>query len=449
MSAFEVQSSESLHVLNRVTWGARPRDLERIAAIGIGAFIDQQLQPESIPDPFIDSYIAARRIFAMNVRELDQGDYSTTLNTMLGARLMRAVYSERQLFERMVEFWTDHFNIPIGDLLSYKIVDDRAEPRIVFADQPNIQLFMRPQPDVYLIVRRPFWVELPFDVTWFAEPGASAQMRITGYTRLDTGQGWNVWDTDQSLITTAQTPDSQQSSVGITFYYEHPQIVQVRVEVSATIYPESADPITAIDFNEFTLYVTDDPGEIPSNSDGLAQIVGSSEPLLFDWRLWSGGACAHDLTEACEAFEAGDFGTAAEALVQASAQTEDDAYLRAALMADAGMIAACVNDYANAATAFEYAVSSFALSGAAWHTSAALHNLAIAQIILEDPSGYETYSRLAEMRAQFWDEVGANLIQANTRRTHWEEWRLWEALAFFESINAPQQSTIRAWLDEF
>ncbi|PJF26109.1 MAG: DUF1800 domain-containing protein [Phototrophicales bacterium] len=47
------------------------------------------------------------------------------LNTMLGARLMRAVYSERQLFERMVEFWTDHFNIPIGDLLSYKIVDDR------------------------------------------------------------------------------------------------------------------------------------------------------------------------------------------------------------------------------------------------------------------------------------------------------------------------------------
>lgn len=125
MSALEVQSSQSLHVLNRVTWGARPRDLERIAAIGVGAFIDEQLQPESIPDPFIDSYVAARRIFAMNVRELDQGDYSTTLNTMLGARLMRAVYSARQLFERMVEFWTDHFNIPIGDLLSYKIVDDR------------------------------------------------------------------------------------------------------------------------------------------------------------------------------------------------------------------------------------------------------------------------------------------------------------------------------------
>jgi uncharacterized protein (DUF1800 family) len=125
LSAFQVQSSQSLHVLNRVTWGARPRDLERIAVIGVNAFIDEQLQPESVADPFIDGYIAARRILAMNVRELDQGDYSTILNTMLGARLMRAVYSERQLYERMVEFWTDHFNIPIGDLLSYKIVDDR------------------------------------------------------------------------------------------------------------------------------------------------------------------------------------------------------------------------------------------------------------------------------------------------------------------------------------
>lgn len=325
----------------------------------------------------------------------------------------------------------------------------QAEPRIVFADQPNIQLFINAQPDVYLLVGRPLWVDLPFDVTWFAEPGASAQVRITGYTRFDSSQGWNVWDTDQNLITTTQAPDNQRNSVGLTFYYEHPQIVQVRIEISATIYPESTDPVTAIDFNEFTLYVMDDPGEIASSADGLAQIVGDSEPLLFDWRLWSGGACAHDLADACEAFESGDVRTAAEALVQAAAQTEEEAYLRAALIADAGLIAIGIGDYANAVTALEFAVSNFALSGAAWHTSAALHNLATAQIILEDPAGYETYNRLAEMRAQFWDEVGASLTNANTGRTQWEDWRLWEALGYFESIDAPQQSTIRAWLDEF
>ncbi|PJF24095.1 MAG: hypothetical protein CUN53_19560, partial [Phototrophicales bacterium] len=169
------------------------------------------------------------------------------------------------------------------------------------------------------------------------------------------------------------------------------QIVQVRVEVSATIYPESADPITATDFNEFTLYVMDDPGEIPSNADGLAQIVGDSEPLLFDWRLWSGGACAHDLPDACEAFESGDVGAAAEALARAASEIEDDAYLRAALMADAGLIAVGINDYASAVSALEQAVPNFAVAGTAWHLSAALHNLATAQIILEDSTGYDTY----------------------------------------------------------
>jgi hypothetical protein len=325
----------------------------------------------------------------------------------------------------------------------------QAEPRIVFAAEPNIQLFSRPQQDVYLLVRRPLWVDLPFDVTWFAEPGASAQMRITGYTRYDSSQGWNVWDTDQKLITTTRTPDDQRNSVGITFYYEDPQIVQVRVEMSATIYPESAEPITAIDFNEFTVYVMDDPGEIPSSADGLAQIVGDSEPLLFDWRLWSGGACAHDLPDACEVFESGDVGAAAEALVQEASEIEDDAYLRAALLADAGLIAAGIGDYANAVSALEQAVPNFAIAGTAWHLSAALHNLSVAQIILEDPRGYQTYDLLSEMRGQFWDEVGANLIQANAGRTQWEEWRLWEALHYFETIGAPQQSTILAWLDEF
>ncbi len=325
----------------------------------------------------------------------------------------------------------------------------QAQPHIVFAAEPNLQLFMRPQREVYLLVGRPLWIDLPFEVTWFAEPSASAQVRITGYTRYNAGQGWNMWDTSQNLITTTQTPDNQRHSVGITFYYEQPQIVQVRVEISATIYPEYTDPITAVDFNEFTIYVLNDPGEIGSNADGLDQIIGESEPLLFDWRLWSGGACTHDLPDACEAFESGDVGAAAEALVQAAGEIEDDAYLRAALMADAGLIAAGVNDYVNAVSAFEQAVSNFAIAATAWHISAALHNLAVAQIILEDPRGYENYNLLSEMRGQFWDEVGANLIQANTGRTQWEDWRLWEALNYFETIGAPQQSTIRAWLDEF
>src|ERR1051325_5007307 len=36
------------HVLSRLTYGARPGDFERVKAMGVEAFINQQLDPDSI-----------------------------------------------------------------------------------------------------------------------------------------------------------------------------------------------------------------------------------------------------------------------------------------------------------------------------------------------------------------------------------------------------------------
>src|SRR5438309_10305013 len=38
------------HVLSRLTFGARPGDFQRVKAMGIGAFIAQQLDPDSLDD---------------------------------------------------------------------------------------------------------------------------------------------------------------------------------------------------------------------------------------------------------------------------------------------------------------------------------------------------------------------------------------------------------------
>src|SRR6267143_6420173 len=38
------------HVLSRLTFGARPGDFERVKAMGIDAFISQQLDPDSLAD---------------------------------------------------------------------------------------------------------------------------------------------------------------------------------------------------------------------------------------------------------------------------------------------------------------------------------------------------------------------------------------------------------------
>ncbi|MDX2163029.1 MAG: DUF1800 domain-containing protein [bacterium] len=124
----EVSISPELHIVNRVTWGARPQDIARINEMGSAAYIDWQLAYEAIPDPQVEAFIAARRALHMNRADLEalvQAQYSSVLQAALAARLYRAVTSERQLYERMVEFWTDHFNVPILDYVADKIIEDR------------------------------------------------------------------------------------------------------------------------------------------------------------------------------------------------------------------------------------------------------------------------------------------------------------------------------------
>jgi uncharacterized protein (DUF1800 family) len=48
---------------------------------------------------------------------------------LVGATLFRAAFSRRQLYERMVEFWSDHFNIYYPKVGILKIVDDRTVAR--------------------------------------------------------------------------------------------------------------------------------------------------------------------------------------------------------------------------------------------------------------------------------------------------------------------------------
>ena len=41
---------KTLHVLNRLTFGPRPGDLEQVQAMGVDKWTDQQLQPATIPE---------------------------------------------------------------------------------------------------------------------------------------------------------------------------------------------------------------------------------------------------------------------------------------------------------------------------------------------------------------------------------------------------------------
>lgn len=150
-----------IHLLNRIGYGPRPGDVERVKRMGIDKYIDLQLHPERIDDPTIEAKLANYPSLKMSLTEiqekypppqllarqlgLKQGKNAPVLPPGEGAdentkrdyrqqvmayyqennlrppqfllqelqsqKIIRAAYSERQLQEVMTDFWFNHFNI--------------------------------------------------------------------------------------------------------------------------------------------------------------------------------------------------------------------------------------------------------------------------------------------------------------------------------------------------
>jgi len=115
----------SRRVLERLTYGATPEDLASFNALGasdderLSAWLDSQLAPEGIDDGICQQRLASAgyttlektipQLWADHVR----GEQSRRqpISETEAARVLRAVCSRRQLYERLVEFWHDHFNV--------------------------------------------------------------------------------------------------------------------------------------------------------------------------------------------------------------------------------------------------------------------------------------------------------------------------------------------------
>ncbi len=116
--------------LNRMAYGPRPGDVERVREIGLTAYIDEQLNPTD-DDPVADAKLAAVRLevrgneqpFQHLNRGLD-GLWALTENKNFELRTLparevraatwiRALYSQWQLREVLVEFWHNHFNVNV------------------------------------------------------------------------------------------------------------------------------------------------------------------------------------------------------------------------------------------------------------------------------------------------------------------------------------------------
>jgi len=124
---------KALFVLNRLGYGPRPGDLDRVLAIGTDRYIDEQLAPEQIAEPAdlqraldrLDSTrLDAAELFRSygpparkaagadeDARKKVEQSANHVAEEAQQARLLRAIYSPAQLQEVMTDFWFNHFNV--------------------------------------------------------------------------------------------------------------------------------------------------------------------------------------------------------------------------------------------------------------------------------------------------------------------------------------------------
>lgn len=106
-----------LSLLHRTGYGVTPADYQRATTLGYAAYLEEQLNPASIVDTRCDDRLSLLATLNMTVRQFIEQliEPGRINNELTEAVIVRAVFSKRQLFERMVEFWNDHFNIAFSD----------------------------------------------------------------------------------------------------------------------------------------------------------------------------------------------------------------------------------------------------------------------------------------------------------------------------------------------
>jgi len=108
-------ASAEYNVLKRTSFGVHRDSLSSIQSLGIDTYLENQLDYQSIPDG--DLEITIDTLFPLSNQTPAQlvtgfpDNIGVVAQQMVGATQYRQIFSQRQLYEVMVEFWSDHFNI--------------------------------------------------------------------------------------------------------------------------------------------------------------------------------------------------------------------------------------------------------------------------------------------------------------------------------------------------
>src|SRR6266704_3155025 len=218
----------AFHALNRLAYGPRPGEVERVAREGVMRWIDRQLAPEQIADGdraarerefrFLDyDRRDLARLYVEAQRERRERKADSTADQppgpleQQGRRLagqfaelavMRAALSERQLYEVMVDFWTNHFNVLLGkgadrfltpDYIEHVIrphAMDRFEDLLIAtAESPAMLFYLDNWESVALGLNENYAREL-LELHTLGVDGGYTQQDVINVARIFTG--WSI-----------------------------------------------------------------------------------------------------------------------------------------------------------------------------------------------------------------------------------------------------------------
>ena len=99
----------ALHALNRLTFGPRPGDVERVTAMGVDQWIEQQLRPDKIDDSALETRLQPLRTLRMDARQLVENFPPPQLIKQVaeGRRSLPSDKAERAIYESQVEKYRD------------------------------------------------------------------------------------------------------------------------------------------------------------------------------------------------------------------------------------------------------------------------------------------------------------------------------------------------------
>ena len=119
-------ATDTTRLLRRITYGVTDSDIAAAKKFGYRGFMERQLDYTPIDDAAVAAFVASTYpLLSQTATELSAVNQGTVTAQLQQATLYRAAFSQRQIYERVVEFWSDHFNISMNKVSYLKVIDDR------------------------------------------------------------------------------------------------------------------------------------------------------------------------------------------------------------------------------------------------------------------------------------------------------------------------------------